>query len=97
MSTSAVTPAPNPTIQAITTDTLEYVPAVAAGVQAAELSSASGATKQQAVVNAIIAGSGALETGPNPNVDAIAALTNLFVSIFNATGIFSHKSTPPAA
>lgn len=80
----------NPTIAAITSNTLSYAPAVVAGVQAAEITGASGATKQQAVINGILAGSQALEIAPNPNVAAIAALINLFVSIFNATGIFHH-------
>jgi hypothetical protein len=81
----------NPTVAAITTDTLTYTPAVIAGVQAAEVTGASGPTKLQAVVNGVLAGSAALEATPNSNVAAIAALTNLIVSIFNATGIFSHK------
>lgn len=84
------------TINTITTQTLSYAPAVIAGVQAAELSGASGETKAQAVVNAVLAGSGAAESATNPNVAGIASLVNLFVSIFNATGLFSHKATVPA-
>lgn len=91
MSTSA-TPPLNPTIAAITTQTLTYTPAVIAGVQAAETSLASGPSKQQAVINAILAGSQAAEGVPNPNVAAIAALVNLTVSIFNALGLFKHKA-----
>lgn len=86
-----MTPKPNTTISAITTQTLTYAPAVIAGVQAAETTGASGTSKLQAVVNGVLAGSQALEGAPNPDVAGIAALVNLFVSIFNATGIFSHK------
>lgn len=82
----------NPTIAAITNGTLTYTPAVIAGVQAAEASSADGATKQEAVVNAILAGSQAVESVPNPNVAGIAALVNLTISILNALGLFKHKA-----
>lgn len=87
-----MTPKPNSTISAITTQTLTYAPAVIAGVQAAETTGASGTSKLQAVVNGVLAGSQALEGAPNPDVAGIAALVNLFVSIFNATGIFGHKA-----
>lgn len=80
------------TVTAITTQTLSYAPAVAAGVQAAELSNASGDTKLEAVVNGVLAISGATEQSTNPEVAGISLLVNLFVSIFNATGIFNHKS-----
>lgn len=84
-------------VNVITTQTLAYAPAVLAGIQAAELSAASNETKLQSVVNGVLAGSGALESSTNPEVAGIAALTNLFVSIFNATGIFSHKKTTVVA
>lgn len=80
-----------PIVTQITSGTIAYAPAVLAGIQAAELSSASSETKQQAVVNAVLAGSQALEGAPNANVAGVAALVNLFVSIANATGLFSHK------
>ena len=86
---------PSPIITQITTQTLAYAPAVLAGIQVAEQSTASGASKQQAVVNAVLAGSGALEAAPNANVAGIAALVNLFVSIFNSLGLFNHKPAPP--
>jgi hypothetical protein len=82
----------NPTIAAITSHTITFAPAVIAGVQAAEMSSANGTTKQQAVVNAVLAGARAAEGTPNPNVAAIASLVDLVVSVLNATGLFSHKS-----
>ena len=89
----------NPTISAITSQTMAYAPAVLAGVQAAEQSNASGATKKQAVVNAVMAGSQLLTSSPNANVAGIAALVDMFVSILNATGMFAHKTsgTAPAA
>lgn len=83
----------NPTIAAITNDTLSYAPATLAAVLAAEQSKAAGSDKLQAVVDGVLGGTQALEASPNPNVAAISALANLFVSIFNATGLFSHKST----
>lgn len=85
----------NQTIATINTQTITYLPAVLAGVQAAEQSNAAGATKKQAVVNAVIAGARGAETSTNPNVAGIAALVDLVVSILNSTGVFSHKS--PAA
>lgn len=82
----------NPTVAAINTQTLAFLPSVLAGVHAAEQSNADGATKSQAVVNAIIAGSGSLAAGSNPDVVGIAALVNLTVSILNALGVFKHKA-----
>lgn len=93
MSPSPTTQTVSPTVTAITNATINYVPAVIAGVQAAEASTAAGTTKLQAVVNGVLGTTGALETNSNPNVAAIAALANLFVSIFNSTGLFSHKSS----
>lgn len=82
------------TINNIEMQTMNYAPAVMAGVQAAELSSATGAAKKQAVVNGIIAGSQTVQQSPgvSPTVSAIAGLVDLFVSIFNSLGVFSHKS-----
>lgn len=89
----------NPTIVAIDQSVLSYAPAAIVAVQAAEITNASGATKLQSTVSTILAGSQALESAPNPNVAGIAALVNLVVSIFNATGMFNHKtktvSAPP--
>jgi hypothetical protein len=76
----------------ITAETLAYTPAIIAAMQAAESTQASGEKKQQAVVNAIIAGSAALAQGaPKPNVQAVAGLVNLFASIFNGLGVFKKK------
>lgn len=84
------------TVNAITANEIAYAPAVLAGVQVAETSSASGASKAQAVINGIISGSLALESAPQPSVAGIAALVNLTVNILNALGIFSHKAAPAA-
>lgn len=83
-------------INAINKQTLNYTPAVIAGVQAAETTGAAGDTKLQAVVNGVIATSGALESSSNVDIAGISALVNLVVSIFNATGIFNHKKAAPA-
>ena len=83
------------TILGITQQEAAYTPAVIAAVQAAEASGAAGATKKQAVIDAIIAGSRQAESVSNPNVAAIAAMVDLTVSIFNITGLFSRK--PKAA
>ncbi len=90
-------PTLNPTLATITNDVAGYTPAVLAGVQAAEQSTAGGSTKLQAVVNGVLGTTGALETNTNPNVAAVSALANLIVGIFNALGIFGHKSAPAAA
>jgi hypothetical protein len=75
-----------------------YAPAVIAGVQAAEQSTASGEDKKQAVIDAIIAGSQVAEGIPIPQVAAIGGLIDLVVSIFNALGLFRHKkATPPTS
>lgn len=86
----------NPIISAITLATVNYSPAVLAGIQAAEASKASGSTKLQAVVNGVLGTTGALETNTNPNVAAVSALANFFVGIANATGMFNHgaKTAP---
>lgn len=81
-------------VQTISADTLQYAPIVIAAMQAAELSTANGDSKKQAVVNAVIQGSGQIASDSNPNVAAIGSLVNLFASIFNALGIFQHKPAP---
>jgi hypothetical protein len=87
------------TVNQINTATLEYLPAVLAGVQAAEQVAPGlpGETKAQAVVNGIIAGSAVLAGDANPNVAGIAALVNLVVSILNAAKIFRHKAVAGTA
>lgn len=48
-----------------------------------------GTTKAQIVLDSVVAGSGIIATNfPSERVQQIAALINLFVSIFNTTGIF---------
>jgi len=86
----------NPVISAIDTQVLNYAPAVLAGVQAAEMTAASGPSKFQAVLAGILAGSQAAEAIPIPNVQGIAALVNLSVTILNMLGAFSHKPKPVA-
>ncbi len=84
------------TIQAINNDTIAYAPAVIAGIQAAEatgsITGATGPQKAQAVIDGVLAGSQALENSKNANVAGIAALVDLFVSIFNSLGVFKHKT-----
>ena len=86
------------TVNKITAQTVAYVPAVMAAMQAVEATATpdmSGATKQQIVVSQVVggieAGSAALENSPNPTVAGIAQLVNLFASIFHATGLFQRK------
>lgn len=83
-------------IEQITQQIPNYIPAAIAAVQVVEAvaPTASGADKQQAAVNAIIAGSGVLATSANvPGaVSAIAGLVDIVVSIMNAFGVFSHES-----
>lgn len=81
------------TVNAIDAQALQYAPAAIAGIHAAELSSASGANKKQAVIDGILAGAKIGETVPVPQVAAISAMIDLFVSIFNALGIFKKKAT----
>ena len=77
----------------ITAAEVAYVPAVLAGVQAAEtVDGATGASKAEAVIAGVLAGSQALSGAPNANVANIAALVNLTVSILNALGAFRHKA-----
>lgn len=83
------------TVNDITNQIVAYTPAVIAGVQAAEVTGVSGASKLQAVIAGIQEGSQIAEGIPVPAVSAIAGLVNLVVSIFNAVGLFKH-STPKA-
>jgi len=80
------------TVNQINTQTLQYAPAAMAGIMAAEQSTASGESKLQAVLDGIQAGAHAGEQIPQPQVAAIAGMINLFVSIFNALGVFKHKT-----
>lgn len=88
------------TVNGITNQELTYLPAVLAGIQAAEAANAAapGQQKAQAVLDGIVAGASveAGTPGANPNVAAISALISLSVSIFSAMGIFKHKATATA-
>ena len=88
------------TVATITADVTQYIPAVGAGVQAAEMAAraaeaqgitVSGEQKANAVLQGIQAGAGTLAQGTG-QVAAISGLINLFVSIFNSLGIFDHKA-----
>jgi len=83
----------NPTIAAITTDTVMFTPTVVAAVQTAEAlgANATGAEKASAAISAASAAL-ASQSGVNPNVQAIAALVNLSVNIANLLGVFRHKA-----
>jgi hypothetical protein len=80
----------------ISQQTLTYLPAALAGIQAAEHAApeAPGVSKLAAVLAGIQAASQAAEAIPNPQVQGIAALVNLSVAIFNALGTFRHRSAP---
>ena len=83
------------TINQINVQTLTYLPAVIAGVHAAEVFAPEGATGQQkleAVLAGISAGSAELANSPNQTVAEIAILANLTVSIANIFGAFKHKA-----
>lgn len=90
------------TVNTITTDVQQFIPAVSAGVQAAEIAAqtaasqgiiVTGAQKASAVLEGIQAGSGVLAQGTG-QVAAISGLINLFVSIFNSLNLFKHSTAP---
>ncbi len=86
-------------VEKITAQTMVYLPAVMAGVMVAQESDAAGADKHAAVLDAVIAGSGALAgaAGANPDVAAVSGLINLAVSILKALGVFKRRpSVVPA-
>lgn len=91
------------TVTQIETQTLTYAPAAIAGIQAAEaggqIVGAAGPSKLSAVLSGIAAGAQVGEAIPVPQVAAISGMINLFVSIFNALGIFKHApaAAAPAA
>ncbi len=82
------------TVNQIDTETLAYAPTAIAGILAAEQTAASGGSKKQAVIDGILAGAKVGETVPIPQVAAISGMIDLFVSIFNALGLFRHKTLP---
>jgi hypothetical protein len=80
--------------------TLQYAPQILGSITAVEAaaSSAPGLTKEQIVINTVLAGAQVASALPIPSVTGIAGAITLFVGILNATGIFGHKSkTTPAA
>jgi hypothetical protein len=87
----------NSTVTQITQNELAYLPAIQAGVRAAETTGADGKSKEQAVINGVLALAQTTATSaPQPSVQGISALIFLTVSIFNALGFFK-KKTPVAA
>ena len=85
------------TVNQINEQVTTYAPLVMAGIQAAEQSTMSGANKKQAVLDGIQSASGTLAASTKPDVAAIGAMINMFVSIFNALGIFKKKPATPGA
>ncbi len=83
---------PVPVVTQITQAELAYLPATIAAVQVAEASGAAGDTKKQAVMNALVAGAGALSSSPDPKVAAISALVELVLAVLQGT-VFKHKAT----
>lgn len=83
--------------------TLQYAPAILGSITAVEAAAGQmpGATKEQIVVNTVLAGAQTASSLPIPSVSGIASLVTLFVGILNATGVFNHgaarsKTAPPA-
>lgn len=70
-----------------------YLPVVLGGVVAVEntIKNEPGSTKQQVVVDSILAASQVGEQTPNATAAQISALVNVVVGTLNATGVFSHK------
>lgn len=101
MSTAITAPASTSLVTTITSDTLQYAPAVIAGIQAAELAGGTGQAKHTAVLNGILTGvqvgSAALAQSSTGQVQAISSLINLFVSIFNSLGLFKHSTITAAS
>lgn len=93
MSSPAPTSGVVTAVNNITSQMVTYAPAVLAGVQVAEQSTASGSDKKSAVLGGILAGAKIEEASTNPAVASISALIDLTVSILNSLGVFGHKST----
>lgn len=91
------------TINQITVQTAQVTGAAIAAVQAAQAAGGTNQEKQSTVVKiltGIEAGSGALESHPNPVVASTALLVNLIVSIFKALkhpAFVTPVATPPAS
>ncbi|MGH7184514.1 MAG: hypothetical protein ACREJN_21420 [Nitrospiraceae bacterium] len=87
------------TVDQINTQTLAFAPAVAAGIMAAETTGASGASKHDAVLDAIQASSAELAglSKDHANIASISGMINMFVSIFKALKVLpATGSTSPA-
>jgi hypothetical protein len=86
------------TVNKIDALTLQYAPQVLASVTAVEGAAAAmpGITKEQIVINTVLAGAQVASSLPIPAVSGIAALVAHFVGTLNATGVFSHRTNKPA-
>jgi hypothetical protein len=84
------------TVNKIDALTLQYAPQVLASLTAVEGAAAAmpGITKEQIVINTVLAGAQVASLLPIPAVSGIAALVALFVGTLNANGIFNHKTKP---
>ncbi len=80
-----------PTANDVLTTTTVFAPVVMAGVQAAEQSDATGEDKRQAVIDGVNAAAEVMTGIPVPSVQAVGALIELFVTVFNKLGIFKKK------
>jgi hypothetical protein len=83
-------------VQKITDETIHYAPAAVAAILAIENAAKPlpGRSKREVAIQAIQASSRVAQGVPSPPVAGIGALVDLFVTIFNATGLFS--KTPAA-
>jgi hypothetical protein len=87
-------------VSKINAATMTYAPGVLGSVLAVEGAvhqSIPGTAKKQLVIDAISAGAKAAQNVPIPEVQWIATLVDLFVSILNATGLFKHGQSKAAA
>ena len=82
------------TVNKIDALTLQYAPQVLASLTAVEGAAAAmpGITKEQIVINTVLAGAQVASSLPIPAVSGIAALVALFVGTLNTTGVFSHRT-----
>ncbi len=85
-----------PVIETINAETLQHAPTALATIIAVEnaIADAPGETKAQIVVNSVVAGAQAAGHSPNVTVASVSALTALFVSILNASGLFKRRAKP---
>ena len=87
------------TLTTITADTNLYAPLVLGAIQIAEAAAPAGTTGSQKaeLVTSAISYQLATATGVPPNVQAIAGLVNIGVSLLNAFGVFVHKTAATPA